>query len=177
MSFLIHQTEHQIQRSLDLHSKADLRAIRLLTAEAVRGKGAPLEEEGSKFNLLHRSLAPTVAPGSLIVPVEFRLWVQGREQKQDAFKLSCVFEAEYRLVDDYSPKKAELAAFCQGNAVMNCWPYIREFVQNTAARMDVPLPSLPFLRLVAGSRAKKPSAKKAKLSKSTPKRLGSLISN
>lgn len=170
MSFSIHQTERQLQLSLDLHSKADLRAVRLSKAEAIRGDLAAPENDDLRVSLVHKSLAPIVASDSLIVPVEFRLRIRSAEREENVFTLSCVFEAEYRLVDDYSPKKAELAAFCQGNAVMNCWPYIREFVQNTAARMDVPLPSLPFLRLVAGSRVKKPSAKKAKLSKSTPKR-------
>jgi len=46
--------------------------------------------------------------------------------------------------------------FAETNGLYNAWPYWREFVQNTAARMSLPGLTVPVLRL--GRSQPRPSA-------------------
>ena len=64
------------------------------------------------------------------------------------FRVECQFKAEYGLLEGFVPSEKQIEAFQCANAVFNCWPFFREYVQNTAARMNLPPPPIPFLRIV-----------------------------
>jgi hypothetical protein len=65
------------------------------------------------------------------------------------FGVECAFDIDYEIEDkSYIPSPESIAAFKDGNAIFNCWPYAREFVQNITIRMAVHPPPLPFLRIV-----------------------------
>jgi len=55
--------------------------------------------------------------------------------------------------------EANFEAFANSNGVYNAWPYWREFVQNTVARMCLPPLTIPVFRLVP-EKIKKTKAKK-----------------
>ena len=57
------------------------------------------------------------------------------------------FELSYKVPDDESFSSEELDAFGQVNAVFNAWPYWRELVQASLARMSMPLHAVPVFRL------------------------------
>lgn len=56
------------------------------------------------------------------------------------------------------------------NGVFNAWPYWREFVQNTIARMNLPPLTIPVFRLFAPEKPKTLKKKVAAKSKSLPKK-------
>lgn len=62
-------------------------------------------------------------------------------------RFECSLVATYRLQEGYRPAHAVLNAFHKANAVFNCWPYFREFVQSSSLRMSIPPPPVPFLRV------------------------------
>jgi preprotein translocase subunit SecB len=63
--------------------------------------------------------------------------------------ITATFIAEYEMAEGFSPSSEELNAFVNANAVFNCWPYWREYVHSTAARMNLPPLTLPFFRVRA----------------------------
>ncbi len=69
----------------------------------------------------------------------------GKEQKKLAY-----FESKYLLV--YSIKSMEgltakdYDAFAKFNAIFNAWPYLREYIQATTARLALPALVLPIYR-------------------------------
>lgn len=52
--------------------------------------------------------------------------------------------------------------FANLNGIYNAWPYWREFVQNTVARMGLPPLTIPVFRIVESSSAAKPAGKAKK---------------
>jgi hypothetical protein len=71
----------------------------------------------------------------------------GSEEGIQVFDLGCTFELDYQLPENCEPTEEQLDAFKKGNAVYNCWPYVRELVQNITARMGFQPPPLPLLRV------------------------------
>ena len=65
--------------------------------------------------------------------------------------VDCEFEARYALVEGFEPSESQIEAFQSANAVFNCWPFFREYVQNIVVRMNFPPPPVPFLRIVRKS--------------------------
>jgi hypothetical protein len=61
--------------------------------------------------------------------------------------IAATFIAEYEMAEGFSPSTDDLNAFVKANAVFNCWPYWREYVHSTTARMYLPPLTLPFFRV------------------------------
>ena len=57
------------------------------------------------------------------------------------------FELKYKLPKAFGATRRELDMFAKVNSLFNAWPYWREFVQNTATRMNLPPIVLPLFRL------------------------------
>ena len=84
-----------------------------------------------------------------------RFTLTGREKeaaKEPVISITASFLAEYQLAEGFSPTAAEQKAFMEANAVFNCWPYWREFVKSTTARMNLPPLTLPFFRVLSANR-------------------------
>jgi hypothetical protein len=75
-----------------------------------------------------------------------RRGVEGATEVQ----IDATFEIIYSFPKELDPVPSpeELEAFAQSNAVMNCWPYWRELVQTTVAKMNLPPLVVPLLRYV-----------------------------
>lgn len=69
------------------------------------------------------------------------------KNKSPLVNISATILAEYQLAEGFAPSVQEQKAFLAANAVFNCWPYWREFVQSTAGRMNLPPLTLPFFRV------------------------------
>ena len=86
--------------------------------------------------------------GSLRIEVAFAMEVRSAsdEEKLQA-EIRGTFGLSYKVPDDEGFSIEELDAFGQGNAVFNAWPYWRELVQTSLARMSMPLLTVPVFRL------------------------------
>jgi hypothetical protein len=67
------------------------------------------------------------------------------------------FELTYSIPESMHVTDEELSAFARVNGVFNAWPYFREFVHASVARMGLPSVIVPIYRL-SGQR---PAAKRA----------------
>ncbi len=93
--------------------------------------------------ILHRE-----EPGSLRVLV--RLGWEIRDRNDDETlqaEIRGTFELDYHLPDDEPFSDQELRAFSDFNAVFNAWPYWRELVQSSLARMSLPTLTVPVFRV------------------------------
>jgi hypothetical protein len=70
-------------------------------------------------------------------------------------QMMVAFALVYRLADAQKYSDAVLDEFAQTNAVFNAWPYWREYVQTTSARMNLPPMTLPVFR-VSSTRDEEP---------------------
>jgi hypothetical protein len=93
---------------------------------------------------------------SVVFAVDFKFFAERPQEGAkplDLIKISCAFEAEYLVNPKFKPTDEQLKAFHEGNVIFNCWPYFREFVQNSTVRMHLPPPPIPFLRISAPKKA------------------------
>jgi hypothetical protein len=68
-------------------------------------------------------------------------------RSERALRIEGTFELLYSLPSNFRPKPEELGAFSRTNAMFNSWPYWREFVQSTVARMCLPPLTIPLFRV------------------------------
>jgi len=64
-----------------------------------------------------------------------------------AVSIRCTFELTYALPEGFETSSEALERFAEVNATFNAWPYWREFVQTTMARMNLPPFVMPVFRL------------------------------
>jgi len=147
----ITQSPEEIRQSLTFNANASIVAIRLAEARVWGISPEDLAPEmtvetGTRFHAAaRRRIGETVT-----FAVDFRFAARRSEngaKPQDLFKVYCKLEAQYSIKPDFEPTEEQLKAFHGGNVIFNCWPFLREFVQSTAARMRLPPPPIPLLRL------------------------------
>jgi hypothetical protein len=145
---IISQTPEEIKAASALQSKCELKRIVLRRCRASREES----QAAAPFSLRisHSSIANEV--GSGVLRIEARLQVQGHDSSDPTklvFNVECAFDLDYQIQDQlFQPKPESLAAFKDGNAIFNMWPYAREFVNNLISRMELNTHPLPLLRIV-----------------------------
>ena len=72
----------------------------------------------------------------------------GEAESGEIVKIACRFDGTYGVRKDFQPTEEQIQAFHRGNAIFNCWPYFREYVQSTVGRLNYPPLTVPFLRLM-----------------------------
>jgi len=85
------------------------------------------------------------------------------KKQQPVVAIRAGFELRYKLPRGFTASRDELTSFAQTNGVYNAWPYWRELIQNTFARMNLPPVVLPLLRVardIQQSKAEKARAQK-----------------
>ena len=162
---IISQEHTEIEAARELILKSELRRVRLRKSYAVlEGEESNLKEP---FGLAqsHGATAIGVIDGNLRIEVAFRFQgFDASDGKVPLFAVECSFDLDYKLEPGYEPTPEAIAAFKDGNAVYNCWPYARECVQSLTYRMALRPPPLPFLRMVP-----KPKPKVTKSETTDPK--------
>lgn len=100
--------------------------------------------------------------GYIIVFPSFKLegFPLERKQKNPDIVIDATFVIMYEAKNLEGLKRNNFEAFAQANGVYNAWPYWREFVQNTVARMNLPPLTIPVFRLVPEKRIKRTKRKK-----------------
>ncbi len=153
----IQQTAEQAKLAFELHRHAEIQSVRLVKSRA--SSRSPLEPFRGPIalRLKHKARQAPAPEGLLRLEITFQM--SGAEEKAasaaDSGKareplvvVECTWEVDYRLAEKYQPTPEAVRAFKNGNAVFNCWPYFREYVQNTITRMNLPPLTLPLLRLL-----------------------------
>ena len=147
MSFSIEQNREEARQAFTVQSQSDIKEIRLIEARAACTARWDQIESPVEFGIRYKPGTESVSEGKLLIPIRFDFKMRGPD-KRDFVAISCRMEAEYELVAGFTPSPEEVGAFKAGNAVFNCWPYVREYVESTVTRMHFPPPTLPFLRMV-----------------------------
>lgn len=153
----IEQQAEAVKLSFEFQTNAEICGIRLVSANVSRtdfvlGEAGGMLASGLVFRPADRGRDQQHV--TFAVEFDFRIWSGQGDDKRDLARIRCKFDADYDLNPGFDPAEAQMAAFHHGNAIFNCWPYFREFVQNTTVRMDLPPATIPFLRLVPKARPK-----------------------
>jgi hypothetical protein len=154
-SFTVFQTKEETQLAVAVHQNAQIDNVRLARAKvAADGPGKALT---SPIALSMGVKAKDIVgpPGQLLIEVAFRLTGSRKEDRSKVKTIVCVectFEVSYQLRPDFTPTSDQVKAFKDGNAIFNCWPYCRQYVQDMIQRMGYPSLILPFLRVQTKNR-------------------------
>ncbi|HMD70776.1 MAG TPA: hypothetical protein VKF41_05500 [Bryobacteraceae bacterium] len=133
-----------------LQSRCELRRVGLRQCHAsLEGTEAALTSPFC-LRVSHNSIADAPQEGTL--RIEARFQAQGYDSSEPPallFSIECAFDLDYEIQGKtFEPTPLSIAAFKDGNAIFNAWPYARELVNSLTSRMDLHAPPLPFLRIV-----------------------------
>lgn len=136
---------HVELRNVLLRSMSAKLKMRLADASSVIESGKT--DASVKVTPTYSLEEPTL---ELNVVVEFGISISTQEEQSiRVLELGAEFELSYGL-DSAPPteqRDALLSAFAHINGTYNAWPYLREFVQSTTARMTLPPVVLPVFRV------------------------------
>lgn len=154
MSLVIEQTREELLAAQKFSRNANVKSIRLLTANISRDPDEITvgEDETLRVEIKFSSASSRIVDESLEAAVAFlcrilKGSVSSEEENIEAVRIECLLVGIYALRPGYKPSELELQSFHKGNAVFNCWPFFREFAQNMIVRMELPAPPIPFLRI------------------------------
>jgi len=147
---IIEQTKEQMREAIALHTGAAIKWIRLARSRVWSLAQASINEVGSvAFDINFRPGASHRHDNLLTIDTDFNFVIlSDSPENKPILTVECQFEARYCLVEGFEPSESQIEAFQAANAVFNCWPFFREYVQNTVTRMNFPPPPVPFLRIV-----------------------------
>ena len=141
-NFTILQTKEETQLAIAVHQNAQISNVRLARSKVTTDR-------------------PEIAIKDLVsvsMGVKAKRLAGSRKGDQPknktAFCVECTFEVTYLLRPEFTPTTEQTKAFKDGNAIFNCWPYCRQYVQETIQRIGYPPLFLPFLRVQTGQRKK-----------------------
>jgi hypothetical protein len=142
---LIEQTQAELNAAQLIQSGCTLMRV-VLAKSSVEAFGTEEQFPGPlKLKFTHE--ATSALNGQVLTVMahfDFKSFVAS-DDIVPVFDLACTFQLAYELQENCKPTPQQVDAFKKGNAVYNCWPYVREFVQNLTARMGFQPPPLPLL--------------------------------
>lgn len=145
MDFTIALKKREAEQAAALQTKLKLQDVSLYRSEAA-GAGPPI---GMVEPVQLRAEIDSEVDQSDSTGVSFGVTLRVACDDRLTFHIEATFLVRYRFAEQAKPaSKTELEAFRKSHAVLAVWPYLREFVQSTAARMGFPTEPLPLLRLV-----------------------------
>lgn len=128
---------------------AEIGEIRLVDLEAKLGGFAVRDSKAPHLvNLSHSSnvASPLSENGEFIILASLRCQLIAEESKDALFTLRADFELGYRLKGDLKPTPEDIQSFAEANGIFNAWPFFREIVHATMARMMLRPITLPLYR-------------------------------
>ncbi len=160
--FFIEQTKEETDLAVSLHRHAELAGVRLSRVKASGDRPEDAIKDQMAFSIDVKAKQAEALPNQLIIEVGFRLTGKRKTESGKEKTVLCIesaFEITYQLRPEFAPTAEQIAAFKDGNAIFNCWPYCREHVQESLIRMGFPALALPFLRVVTRQREAKKQPK------------------
>lgn len=144
----------------DLIRAAQLKSVRLVEAN-LKTRVRSREELGKKVNCSLTTATRVEQPQKsvfyVVATINTEMISAGGKEPIPALFVTAGFELEYLLPENFVATSEQLKTFAATNAVFNAWPYWREFIQNTTARMNLPPVTLPLFRLVGKPTEKGPT--------------------
>lgn len=124
-----------------------LEQIRLVEVNGMTTIASPAELGQAELNIDGHTDARR-DNGSVIVLATLVTKLYPQAQPGDTkLAVRCVLELRYKLPSGLEPSQETLNEFARTNGLFNAWPYCRELVQSTAARMALPPVTIPLLRV------------------------------
>lgn len=158
-------TQKNIEQGLLVSRRVNLVDVRLLGTTCKQEPGAI--EKGKKEYVIDSSVTLNVNEDNKFITVfpkfTFTAFTEQNKQKP-VISIEASFVLAYTLTTTEGLTKKGYEEFANMNGTFNAWPYWREFVQATIARMGLPPLTIPVYRL-AESAKKLTKAKKAKKAK------------
>lgn len=140
--------EQKAVLSNEVSARVKLLAIRLIS---LRAAADPRGEEATYNVSLKRSASFSFDAKSKILTVtpsfSFRGESNNAERPADPIFVEVAFDLRYEIPDASGLGDVNFHEFANSNAIFNAWPYWRECLQNTLARMGLPPFVLPVLRV------------------------------
>jgi preprotein translocase subunit SecB len=149
-AFTINQTEEETQLAIAIHQNAQINDVRLARAKVSADHPGNALKSPISVSMGVKAKQAEGSAGELLVEVTFRLTGSRKDDQSKNRTIVCVectFEVSYQLRPDFTPTAEQVKAFKDGNAIFNCWPYCRQYVQDMILRMGYPPLILPFLRV------------------------------
>ena len=134
--------------------RVELKDVRLLKSEcninikALSGKKTYSIRHSADFNIDRECGVIIVVPH-----FEFEAFAEGEPENQ-VLTINASFLLYYSVKDFEGLTKKGFEQFANLNGIYNAWPYWREFVQNTIARMGLPPLAIPVFRIVEQTKKK-----------------------
>jgi hypothetical protein len=139
-----------IEAARKLMANAQIGSIRLIDAR-VRHRlenGNVSKPEALNVGVTTKSEGVVDQQNNLRVRAQYSLVAKRTADKAPAVDIRASFELLYTIPPDLKPSDREIKAFSVTNAMLNSWPYFREFVQSMIARMNLPPLTLPLYRIL-----------------------------
>lgn len=152
--------------------RVQLKDVRLLEFGCNQKQGA---SQGKKaYNMDHSTeVAVDKESGHVLVIAKFHFeaFAQSKPQK-NVLKANATFALTYSIEKFKGLTQKGFKQFADLNGIYNAWPYWREFMQNTIARLGLPPLVIPVFRIVqpAAERIAKSKADRKKIARKTTRK-------
>lgn len=153
MSLVAEVTPEIVKSAGRVAAGVELRNIFLLDGKAGLSPqfvehGCQFPKKGWSIQVGHRGKLSVEHKKTLRTTLQFTFRATEKESRgKPLLVIAATFIAEYEMAEGFNPSSEDLNSFLHANAVFNCWPYWREYVHSTAARMNLPPLTLPFFRV------------------------------
>jgi hypothetical protein len=138
-----------IEEARRLVQSVRLESIRLVAASADCRIRSRRDVGEADLTYQTKASALGVEDGHLLVRVRVDVSVvsTAAASSPPAVDVSVTLELRYHVLSGLNTTDKEREAFAATTSVFNAWPYVREFVQSTIARMNLPPLTLPLARI------------------------------
>ena len=148
---LVTSNTRDISLGLLVSDRVQLKDVRLMACESVQKPNAPGAKK--KFRIDYSTQVQTDEQSGRVVVIpkfHFEAFTEDSDEKP-VIVISASFALLYKLESFEGLTQESFKQFSDVNGIYNAWPYWREFVQNTVARMGLPPLAIPVFRLVQSS--------------------------
>ncbi len=153
--FTIFQTKEETELAIAVNHNAQISDMRLARAKVSADSPRNALKAPIAVSMGVKAKQAEGPAGQLCVEVSIRLTgsrKEGTSKNRTIVCVECTFEVSYQLRPDFTPTAEQIKAFKDGNAIFNCWPYCRQYVQDMILRLGYPPLILPLLRVQAKQR-------------------------
>ena len=127
--------------------KVQLKHINLWSGSIARQSDAPISPMPTVYNQRFSTEFSRKSESQLDVKVTF-VWF-GKSDYADNAMVEAKFTILYELADLHAHSDDQIVAFSKTNGVFNAWPYWREYLHSTCARIGIAPTTVPALTIVA----------------------------
>jgi len=144
--------QRDIENSLLISQRIEIEDVRLVRLNCYHTPEA-YSEDKKEFGIERDTTCNMDKEEGMIfvfAKFNFQGYNQGKKKTEDAcVRIDCEYVLAYSVEDFEGITEAGCNEFARINGIFNAWPYWRELVQNTIARMGLPQLTLPVFRIEA----------------------------